>query len=192
MKLKMSNKEIEIKVKVENSQPLLEFLGKTAEFKGEKHQIDEYFSPTHRDFLDIRPVKEWLRLRSAGDRYTFNYKSWHFDEQGHSEYCDEHETEVGDIDKIRTILQALDFRSLVTVDKVRKTWVYKSYEISLDLVQGLGDFVEIEYVGDTKGTNPKKITEEMMSFLDDIGCGKIERDYVGYPFLLLFGEKAEI
>ena len=32
----------------------------------------------------------------------------------------------------------------------------------------------------------KKTTDEMVEFLKSLGCGKIERDYVGYPFKLLF------
>jgi len=52
----MENTEIEIQVKIENSQPLLEFLEKKGEFKSEKHQIDEYFSPAHRDFVAVRPA----------------------------------------------------------------------------------------------------------------------------------------
>ncbi|GAI26198.1 unnamed protein product, partial [marine sediment metagenome] len=58
----MNDIEIEIQVKIENSKPLIEFLEKNADFRSENHQIDEYFSPAHRDFIGVRPVKEWLRL----------------------------------------------------------------------------------------------------------------------------------
>ena len=56
----MSNIEVEIQVNIENSKPLMDFLEKNADFKKESHQIDEYFSPTHRSFIEVRPVKEWL------------------------------------------------------------------------------------------------------------------------------------
>jgi len=187
----VKNIEIEIQVKIENSQPLLGFLQKNAEFKGEKRQIDEYLTPAHRDFLAVRPVKEWLRLRNTEGDYSVNYKNWHYDENGKSNHCDEYKTEIKDFDQVKKILDALNFKSLAVVDKLRKTWAYKDYDISMDTVEGLGDFVEIEYVGKDGKADPKKIADEMVNFLKEIGCGKIEKNYKGYPFLLLFPGEAE-
>ena len=186
----MDDVEIEITVQIENSKPLLDFLEKEAEFKKEKHQIDEYFSPAHRNFIEIRPVKEWLRLRSEDGEYSLNYKNWHYDGNGeNAHYCDEYETEIKNIDKIRKILEVLNFKSLVIVDKTRKTWVWKDYEIDVDTVKGLGDFVEIEYIG-SEEVDPKEKTDEMVAFLKKLGCGKLKRDFVGYPFKLLFPDEA--
>lgn len=182
----MENIEIEIQVSIEKSEPLLEFLKKNADFKYENHQIDEYFSPPHRNFVGLRPVKEWLRLRDSGGKYTINYKNWHFDENGKSYYCDEYETGIEDIVKHKKILSVLDFKSLTKVDKVRKVWKYKDYEIAVDSIKKLGDFVEIEYKGIADKANPESITREMVEFLKNIGVGKIKRNYVGYPFQLLF------
>ena len=187
----MKDIEIENQVKIEDSKSLLEFLKKNAEFQKEQHQIDEYFSPPHRDFIEVRPVKEWLRLRDSGDKHSINYKNWHYDDDGKSQYCDEYETEVEDLNKLRKIIDVLNFKSIVIVDKVRKTWIYKDYEIAIDSVRGLGDFVEVEYVGNDENLDPKKVTEEMVNFLKDIGCGRIERNYVGYPFQLLFPEEVK-
>lgn len=185
------NIEIEIKVNVENSQPLLEFLEKNGIFQSEKRQIDEYFSPAHKNFVASRPVAEWLRLRDAEGKYSINYKNWHIEEDGKSHYCDEFETIIDSMEKFKKIFSALDFKPLTTVDKVRKTWRYKDYEIAVDSVKNLGDFVEIEYWGEGSDLNPKKITQGMMNFLKEIGCGKIKRNYVGYPFLVLFPDEAE-
>ncbi|MDD5569493.1 MAG: class IV adenylate cyclase [Candidatus Pacebacteria bacterium] len=182
----MKDIEIEIQVNIENSEPLLAFLEKNADFQKENHQSDEYFSPAHRDFTENRPIKEWLRLRDSDGKYSINYKNWHFDENGRSQYCDEYETEVNDLNQIRNIFKALNFKPLVAVDKTRKTWIYKNYEIDIDSVKGLGDFVEIEYIGKGEGADPKKITDEMVDFLKNIACGKVKRNYVGYPFQLLF------
>jgi len=181
----MNDIEIEIQVKIENSKPLMEFLEKNADFRSEKHQIDEYFSPAHRNFIGVRPVKEWLRLRDSGGQYFISYKNWYFGKDGKGHYCDEHETKTEDLTQIKKILEALNFKSIVKVDKLRKTWIYKNYEIAMDSVKELGDFVEIEYIGKEEKVDPKKITEEMVAFLKDMGCGKIKR-YMGYPFQLLF------
>lgn len=185
------DKEVEIQVKIGDVEPLLKFLEENAEFKGEKLQIDEYFSPPHRDFTVVRPVKEWLRLRNASGVCSINYKNWHFDGEGKSHYCDEYESEIGGLDKVKKILAVLNFKSLVVVDKVRRIWIYDDFEISVDSVKGLGDFVEIEYKGNEEIFDPKKITESMIEFLKNVGCNGIKRNFVGYPFLLLFSEEAE-
>ncbi len=181
----MKDTEIEIKVKVENSKPLLVFLKKNAEFLFEQQQIDDYYSPAHRDFLAIKPIKEWLRLRRSDNKFSLNYKSWYFNDQNRASHCDEYETQVEDIKAMQKILQVLDFKPLVTVDKTRKSWLYKNYEISVDAVKGLGDFIEIEYRGKEAKVDIKKITNEMMVFLEKLGVGKVERDFRGYPYGLL-------
>ena len=187
----MKDTEIEIQVTVEHSKSLLEFLEKNAKFQKEQRQVDDYFSPSHRDFMEVRPVKEWLRLRDSNGKHSINYKNWHYDDDGKSQYCDEYESEVESLSQLKKILNVLNFKSVVTVDKVRKTWIYKDYEIAIDSVKGLGDFVEIEYVGNDENLDPKKVTEGMVHFLRDIGCGRIERNYVGYPFQLLFPEEVK-
>ena len=181
----MENTEIEIQVNIENSKSLIDFLKKNAEFKSENHQIDEYFSPAHRNFIEVRPAKEWLRLRNSDGKYSINYKNWLLNKDGKSYHCDEYETEIEDLSKLKNIFNVLNFKHLVTVDKIRKIWVYKNYEVAVDSVKNLGDFVEIEYLGKGK-VDPKQITTEMVGFLQSIGCGKIKRNYVGYPFMMLF------
>ena len=55
-------------------------------------------------------------------------------------------------------------KSLVIVDKVRKTWLYQDYEIAIDRVKNLGNFVEIEYKGEVAVEDASKITKEMVNF----------------------------
>jgi len=186
----MKTTEIEIQVNIKHTKPLLEFLEKNAEFKYEKHQIDEYFTPIHRDFLAVRPAVEWLRLRNADNKYSITYKNWHHDKDGKSHHCDEYESELENIEMLEKIFKALNYKSLTVVDKLRKIWNYKNFEISIDTVKNLGDFVEIEYIGGDN-VDPKKITDSMIKFLKDTGCGKIKRNYNGYPFLLLFPDQAK-
>ncbi len=186
-----NNIEIEIQVNIEKSDSLLDFLSKNADFQSEKRQIDEYFSPKHEDFLGSRPVTRWLRIRDDGKKRFINYKNWHHDDNGKSLYCDEYETTIDDPDQIRKIFLSLNLKSIGTVDKIRKIWIYQDYEIAIDSVKGLGDFVEIEYVGKDGGVNPKVVTDEMISFLKKLDCGKIKRNHLGYPFLILFPEEAK-
>ena len=183
--------EIEIQVSVENTKRLVEFLEKNGKFVGEKHQIDEYFTPIHRDFLSARPAVEWLRLRDADNKYSFNYKNWHLDNLGRSHHCDEYETKIEDIKSARKILMALNFRSLVVVDKIRKIWNYQDFEVALDGVRGLGNFIEIEYIGKDKSVDPIKICDKMVGFLKKFSCGQIKRNYCGYPFIMMFPDEVK-
>ena len=187
----MSDIEIEIKVRVEKVQPLLNLLEEEGEFKYENRQADEYFSPKTHGFLETRPIKEWLRIRSSNDKYSLNYKNWHYDDDGKSHHCDEYETVVEDGVAMKKVLEALGFESIVVVDKTRRVWIYGNYEISVDKVNKLGDFVEVEYVGESS-LSPKEITAEMINFLKRAGVGKIERNFVGYPWLLLFPEDEDV
>ena len=88
-------------------------------------------------------------------------------------------------------MEALKLNSVVIVDKVRKIWTYKNYEIAIDSIKGLGDFVEIEYIGHDKDINPEKVTAEMILFLKNLGVGKITRNNVGYTFIMLFPEEVK-
>jgi len=185
----MKQTEIELQAKIEHTAPLLAFLEREGKFQYEKNQIDEYFTPAHRDFLATRPVEEWFRLRNAGGAYSINYKKWHFDSEGRGLYADEFETKLENGQMAKKIIDSLELKPLVIVEKVRKTWLYADYEICLDSVKGLGDFVEIEYMGARETSEHKAILDEMISFLKKLGCGKIEINHSGYPALLLFGRE---
>ncbi len=188
----MKDIEIEIKVQIKNSNKLVKFLQKEAKLQYQTHQIDEYYTPEHRNFIAVRPTPEWLRLRNSDNKYSVNYKRWHYDDRGKSNYCDEYETQVADLDQFKKIFSAIDIKPLVVVDKIRKSYKYKNYEISLDSVKNLGEFIEVEFKGKINNRKPEDICDEMVGFLKSHGCGKITRNFVGYPFQLLFPEELDI
>lgn len=191
MKNKRQSVEIEIKVQIENSAPLLDFLKKNAKFTGKHHQVDSYYSPAHRNFVAVRPISEWLRLRNSSGKYSINYKNWYYDDNGRSEFCDEYETPIESIEKLKSIFASLDIKSITTIDKTRQTWLYQNYEIAFDLVKDLGNFVEIEYKGKATKQKPSEIIKEMLVFLRQFNLGKITRNYHGYPFQLLFPNEVD-
>src|SRR5690606_8258692 len=91
-------------------------------------------------------------------------------------------------DTARNIILALDFKLLTKVDKTRMKYLYNDFEISLDEVMGLGSFVEVEYKGGQR-VDPKGKTAEMIAFLKEYDCGKIELHNGGYPELMLFPDR---
>jgi len=190
MKTKRKNQEIEIQVRVENSQPLKELLENKAQFLSEKRQTDEYFVPAHRDFLAVKPIEEWLRLREEKGVYSITYKKWYTSDDGRSWHCDEYETKIEDIEQMKEIFKVINIKPIITVDKTRKNYIFQNYKISFDSVKNLGDFVEVEYIGEEE-VDGKKIAYEMIDFLKKLGCGKLERNNGGYPFMLLFPEETK-
>jgi len=61
------------------------------------------------------------------------------------------ESAVADTEGMRSILEALGFIPVLEVDKTRRRFRLADVEISVDEVRGLGDFVEVEYVGHLDG-----------------------------------------
>jgi len=181
-----NNVEVEIHVQVENIRKLLAFLKKNGKFLEKKHQVDKYFTPAHRDFTSERPINEWLRLRDSSGKFSINYKNWHQEKDGRDHYCDEYESTIENLEQLENIFKAINTKPLVIVDKLRKAWLYKDFEVAIDSVKGLGDFVEIEYKGINQKKKPSEITKEMVGFLKGLKVGEISRNYSGYPFQLLF------
>lgn len=185
----MENIEIEIQARIQKSETLKKFLEEKAVLVSENQQIDEYFTPAHKNFVAVKPIEEWFRIREEKGKYTINYKKWHY-ENGIGMYADEYETIIGDKETARKIFLSLDLKPLIVVDKTRKKWNYENYEIAFDKVIGLGDFVEIEYKG-KEIVDPKITTDGMIAFLKNLDCGDIELNNGGYPMLLLFPEDAQ-
>ncbi len=181
----MVSQEIEIKVRVQDSKLLREFLEKNGNCISEKYQRDEYFTPAHRNFITTKPIKEWLRLRAEEGSYSLNYKNWQYGVDGKAYHCDEYEVTFDGLEGAKKIFKALNFEPLIVVDKKRTTFMCKDYEIALDCVEELGDYVEVEYKGEEYILDTKKVANEMKDFVEKTGCKILEQDFVGYPFLLL-------
>ena len=74
----MERKRIEIEAKFplfnrEETIKILKKKGKTIEENN--YQKDIYYTPIHKNFLDKRPISEWLRIRDTKDEKTINYKN---------------------------------------------------------------------------------------------------------------------
>ena len=184
----MKDIEIELQVRVENVTPLTNLLESDAKYIGEYTQLDEYFSPAHRDFAGKKPIEEWLRIRSSKES-SVTYKKFHYDANGRSNYCDEFETGISDPAQFKKILDAIDYTVVVSVDKTRKIYWYYDYEVAIDKVKHQGDFVEIEYKGPDRGLSPDSIIRSMTQFLKDLNCGKLERNFRGYAYTALYPDE---
>lgn len=144
----MKNTEVELKFKLLNVGDVEGFFTDNAQFEYKSFQHDIYYNAPHRDFLaDESNISEWFRIRVEGDKAQINYKDWQPRENPVKTHCKEYETNVESLDQLTLILNALDFKKLIEVKKTRRAWHYKNVEVSLDEVEELGAYLEVEYKG---------------------------------------------
>ena len=159
----------------------LEALG--AKPKEPSRQIDAYYNAPHRDFTAAEAISEWLRIRTEKRGSSINFKRWHPIEALIKTHADEYETKVDDVEAIRRLLEALDFRPLVTVDKIREEWNLPDIEVVFDHVVDAGDFVEFEFKGDA--ADVEDATERLEQFITSLDIQLGEPVNRGYPHMLL-------
>jgi adenylate cyclase class 2 len=136
--------ELEIKVPC----PDLDGLERRLREMGGRHaedldQEDIYFSHPVRDF---GATDEALRLRMESDRCRITYKGPKLDKD--TKMREEIELEVEDLPLMSQLLQRVGFRPFLRVAKRRRVYELDKVLICLDHVEGLGDFVELEYGGE--------------------------------------------
>lgn len=113
-------------------------------------QRDTYYDAPTRDFAE---TDEALRVRreerDEEDRAKLTYKGPLVG--GTSKTREEYETELGDADVMESILDSLGFVPVETVGKERERFSIGEYVVTLDTVDGLGEFVEVETEAPEKG-----------------------------------------
>ncbi|WP_280586277.1 class IV adenylate cyclase [Halorubrum sp. Boch-26] len=165
-----------------------------------RRQRDAYYDAPHRDFAE---TDEALRMRretplpdgvgSAGARSgesgksepettKITYKGPLLDEG--SKTRAEHETEVVDPEATAGILSGLGFEPAATVEKRREFWAYDGYTVTLDAVDGLGEFVEIERAVDDESAI-EAVRDDALATLEGLGLDGGEQVRTSYLGLLL-------
>jgi len=146
--------EVEVKAYIKDIEKFMEKLKNIkAKFLKEEKQIDVYFNSPTRNFAE---TDEALRVRQiigiasripAGlqtftdeDKFYLTYKGKKIDKETKTR----EEIETSCDEKIFDVLEKLNFKKVASVEKRRKYYKYKNFEICVDNVKGLGNFVEIE------------------------------------------------
>ena len=146
--------EIEVKAALKDRREVetrLRSLGAKAE--KERRQVDLYFAHPCQDF---GATDEALRLRLDGDRQVMTYKGPKLDAR--SKTREEIEQPI-EFDRMVTTLRRLGFKDFLRVEKVRTDYVWEDIVISLDRVDGLGDFVELEVEDDDRERGLRRILD---------------------------------
>jgi adenylate cyclase class 2 len=135
--------EVEVKIRADHETVRAALQETDARRVGTVEQSDVYYDAPHRDFAE---TDEALRLReevSPDSKETvLTYKGPLVEED--SKTREEIETPLAARDEFEAILDALGFEPAATVEKERERWQLDGYVVSLDRVNGLGQFVEVE------------------------------------------------
>lgn len=183
---KDDNREIEIRLQLDDPEPLLKFLKNSANFLKTSKQVDFYFDLPEKTFIytDSKGYKnadEWFRVRISKEN-SLCYKKWYRDEKtGKSLYADEIELDIEDGKKLITLLKVLGFKEISVIRKYRESWRYKDFKFDCDKVDGLGFFVEIEFIG--KIDDPTKGRDKIFELLKNLRIKNWKVIKGGYPWM---------
>ncbi|HEY1097020.1 MAG TPA: class IV adenylate cyclase [Alphaproteobacteria bacterium] len=156
-------------------------------FKGIKETHDVYYTDPLRDYLqwDGKFFKDSLRIREQGGKSSLNYKINHH-KDGKWFYADEFETEIGDAEQVRQIITRMGLQELVAVHTKRYVFIAPLYEITIDDVQDLGVYMEVEYKGDPDpAQSVDDIKAAIMTFMQSLGLNIGPESKHGKPEMML-------
>ena len=136
--------EVEVKAKIDNFDDVKTKLSQLNAIKTKtEKQIDRYFNSPVKDFAE---TDEALRIREtiSEEKHSLfiTYKGPKIDSK--SKTREEVEMEIEDSEKASKIFENLGFNEVRTVKKNREYYKIDDYEISLDDVEGLEPYMEIE------------------------------------------------
>lgn len=136
--------EVEVKAKINSFKEIEERLAQIGAVKSkDEFQEDIYFnSPV----VDFAKTDEALRIRTTKQNNETNifitYKGPKIDAK--SKTRKEIEMRIASSSECSDIFEAIGFKKVRTVRKNRQYFTYKNFEISLDDIEGLDPYMEIE------------------------------------------------
>jgi adenylate cyclase class 2 len=174
--------EVEVKVAADLAAVAdrLEALGATQ--TGDVVQVDTYYDAPHREFAETDEALRVRRETEAGSTEArITYKGPLVEAE--SKTREEHETTVADGETADDIFANLGFDPAATVEKDRRFYRYDGYTITLDAVEGVGEFVEVETETDEDGVEAAR--EGAFEVLRELGLDPEDQTRTSYLGLLL-------
>ena len=167
--------EVEIRAKTDDLNIVKERLLETGATEiGSELQIDEYFR--HKSFDDNAHFV--FRIRKTEEKSFFTFKALN---KEHDTGWHEFEFETENPATIKRTLINSDFESFLTINKHRQKFIFKNFEINLDKIGELGDFIEVELISDDVEDSKRKIK----LFLLSLGIEEENMVEKGYVKLML-------
>ena len=160
--------EVEVKAKIENFKDMEKKLEKLGAIKSKKEfQEDIYFNSP---IVDFAKTDEALRIRTTKEDDNTNifitYKGPKIDSK--SKTREEIEIGIEDASKCSKIFEHLGFKRVRAVRKNRQYYKYENFEISLDDVEGLNPYMEIEIALDD-GSDYNEAQNKIFELFEKLG-----------------------
>jgi adenylate cyclase class 2 len=178
LEVKEMSLEIEVKAYAKDLKEIeIKLEAKGAVYSGIIEQKDIYFNSPNHDFAE---TDEALRLREEKGsdkemRMFLTYKGPKIDEKSKTRV--EINLGIDSLDSSIKLLKSLGFAEFGRVSKLRKRFIHEDLEVSLDNVQGLGCFVEVESKKEIAPNTPEVELERdrIIGILEELGLEKFER-----------------
>jgi len=175
-------KEVELQIIIKNPKEVEKKLKRVGKFVGVRKQVDKYFVPPYRDFFKKEPPIEYLRVRSEKGKNHLNYSFLHFGKNGWLRNTDEYETPIEKPEIVEQVFKKIRLVPKITVIKTRKYFNCGNFEVTLDNINGLGNFMEIEAKRNTGGL--EKTRKSCLNFLEKLNIKYKMQPQMGYPRML--------
>ena len=156
--------EVEVKAKIESFEEvekMLEEIG--AEKSKTEFQEDIYFASP---IVDFAKTDEALRIRTTDNDIFITYKGPKLNSEAKTRK--EVEMSIESAEKARDIFEEIGFKPARTVRKSRQYYTYENFEISLDDVEGLPPYMEIE-VALEDNSNYDEAQSEIFKLFEKLG-----------------------
>ncbi len=175
--------EVEVKAIVKDFEDVRKKLTQIGAIKIKtEHQSDVYYNAPHKDFGE---TDEALRIRQIPEngktRVILTYKGAKLDNV--SKTRKEIEVDVSDALNTAIILENLDFRKAASVTKNRDIYHINEFIVTLDTVQDVGTYVEIE----TEAKEDEDTSESIRKIYDIYKQLGIEEGFERRSYLELMG-----
>jgi adenylate cyclase class 2 len=147
-----------------------------------ERQLDTYFTKDKKDFEVFRPKENFLRIRDEKGIIYFTLKQPQTNELDVIDKT----VEVGDKEVLGEIILLLGYQKIISVNKTRQIASYNGWNLCVDAVDGLGDFIEIKYSGEGDSEDFQRKQKE---FLFSLGIDENAITLSGYDTLLYKKER---
>ncbi len=163
--------EVEAKVELLSPGALRDRLREAKAVAGDVEEHEDVFF-THPS-RDLAAAGEAFRLRVCNGRMHLTYKG---PKRGQGvKVREEHEVDVAE--DPRPMLAGLGFHPAVTLRKTREPWTLGDVHVTIDTLEGLGTFAEVEVLADDEA-HATEMVESVLKGLGLEGATRMETSYL--------------
>ena len=170
--------EVEIKAKVKNFTNIKNKLIKFgAKLERRKKQVDIFYKPKKEVRSTLRPGSYILRTRESGNDKFLTFKALTPIKGAWEEY----EVRIDNTKEMQKILERLDLVRVFSINKIRISAQLGDFELNLDRVKELGNYIEIGLI-DTDG---EKAQNKIIELYSKLGISEKQLERRGYGEIII-------